>query len=299
MPSALVVRGLELLLVLAAIGGAVDVWWQTGAFERRLSAEAKRRRRLLSLSQMSPPSIETLRQAWLEEQRQSLDRMIAGRQRGAPPPGHYPSEVRAVERPGGFRWTEPLRTAQLVARPFQDSDQPFLLDLLSRPDVVRWLYEPEKTAADIARSMPARRRRIELGKPGDGLQLVLCTSSDGRPVGYVSLQWLAGPHRQGEVGFIVHPDSQGRGYATEGAALMLAIGFGAVGLHRIVGRLEARNAASARVLEHLGMRREAHLKENEWVKGEWQDEVVYALLDREWASRTPLRPNSPTELGPG
>ena len=49
-------------------------------------------------------------------------------------------------------------------------------------------------------------------------------------------------------------------------------------LHRVVGRLEARNVASARVLEKLGMRREAHLVENELVKGEWQSELVYAAL---------------------
>ena len=53
-------------------------------------------------------------------------------------------------------------------------------------------------------------------------------------------------------------------------------------MHRVVGRLEARNAASARVLERLGMRQEAHMIEHEYVKGEWQSEVVYALLDREW-----------------
>jgi len=54
------------------------------------------------------------------------------------------------------------------------------------------------------------------------------------------------------------------------------------GFHRVVGRLEARNAPSARVLEKLGMRLEAHLVENEWVKNEWQSELVYAILDREW-----------------
>ncbi|HYH88211.1 MAG TPA: GNAT family N-acetyltransferase [Solirubrobacteraceae bacterium] len=58
--------------------------------------------------------------------------------------------------------------------------------------------------------------------------------------------------------------------------------FESYGLHRVSGRLEARNVASARVLERLGMRREAHLVENEWVKGEWQSELVYALLEREW-----------------
>ena len=50
-----------------------------------------------------------------------------------------------------------------------------------------------------------------------------------------------------------------------------------------VGRTEARNVASARVLEKLGMRREAHFVENEWVKGEWQSELVYAILAEEWA----------------
>jgi RimJ/RimL family protein N-acetyltransferase len=104
-------------------------------------------------------------------------------------------------------------------------------------------------------------------------------------IGDVSL--TVGEHRQGEIGFILHPDHQGRGYATEAAEALLALAFEHYRLHRVAGRLEARNAASARVLEKLGMRREAHLIENEWVKGEWQSELVYALLAREWrAPRT-------------
>jgi len=64
--------------------------------------------------------------------------------------------------------------------------------------------------------------------------------------------------------------------------VLVEYGFSEVGLHRIIGRLEARNFASARVLEKLGMRREALLIENEFVKGEWQSEIVYAILEREW-----------------
>jgi alkylation response protein AidB-like acyl-CoA dehydrogenase len=74
-------------------------------------------------------------------------------------------------------------------------------------------------------------------------------------------------------------------YATEAAEAVVALAFGSYDLHRDYGRLEARNLASARVLEKLGMRREAHLVENEWVKGEWQSELVYALLAREWRGR--------------
>ncbi len=104
----------------------------------------------------------------------------------------------------------------------------------------------------------------------------------GELVADVVLIWVSAEHRQGEVGYIVHPDRQGRGYATEATRPLLRIAFEDLGLHRVVGRVEARNAASARVLEKLGMRREAHLVENEFVKDEWQSELVYAILDREW-----------------
>ena len=89
----------------------------------------------------------------------------------------------------------------------------------------------------------------------------------------------------GEIGFIFHPDHQGHGYATEAARALIAHAFEHYDLHRVSGRLEPRNGASARVLEKLGMRREGLLIENEWVKGEWQSEAIYALLAREWAER--------------
>ena len=82
---------------------------------------------------------------------------------------------------------------------------------------------------------------------------------------------------------MLKPEFTGHGYATEMAAEMLRIGFDELGLHRVVGRLDARNDASARVLERLGMRREALLVDNEWVKGEWTSELDYALLADEWA----------------
>jgi RimJ/RimL family protein N-acetyltransferase len=101
----------------------------------------------------------------------------------------------------------------------------------------------------------------------------------------VSLERASREHQQGEVGYVLHPDHQGHGFATEAATVMLRLGFEILGFHRIVGRLDARNEASARVLERLGMRREAHLRENEFIKGEWCDELVYAMLASEWRAR--------------
>ncbi len=67
---------------------------------------------------------------------------------------------------------------------------------------------------------------------------------------------------------------------------MLRLGFEELGLRRIVGRCDARNDSSWRLMERLGIRREAHLIENEFVKGEWTDEFDYAMLDREWRALT-------------
>jgi RimJ/RimL family protein N-acetyltransferase len=94
-------------------------------------------------------------------------------------------------------------------------------------------------------------------------------------------------HRAGEIGYLLHPDHQGRGYMTEACRPMLELGFTCFGMRRIIGRVEPRNPASWRVLERLGMRREAHFVENEWLRGEWQSELIYALLAAEWRQSQP------------
>jgi RimJ/RimL family protein N-acetyltransferase len=91
--------------------------------------------------------------------------------------------------------------------------------------------------------------------------------------------------RLAEIGFTVRPEYQGRGYATEGTRTLLDYLFQARAKHRVAARCDPRNAPSARVLERLGMRREGRLREVLRAKDEWEDELCYAILDREWAQR--------------
>ncbi|ASW54644.1 GNAT family N-acetyltransferase [Plantactinospora sp. KBS50] len=176
----------------------------------------------------------------------------------------------------------PVRTDRLDLRPFEDGDLAALHAYLSRPDVARYLYQGPADDAASRAALERKRQPTALRAAGDALNLAVVVRATGRLVGDVLLFWTNAEHRQGEIGYILHPDAGRQGYATEAARAMLRLGFDGLGLHRIVGRLDARNTASARVLERLGMRREAHLRENEYVKGEWTDEVVYALLAREW-----------------
>jgi len=56
-----------------------------------------------------------------------------------------------------------------------------------------------------------------------------------------------------------------------------------VRLHRVYARCDARNAASAKVMARLGMREEAHLHEHAFVKGRWDEELIFSILDRDWS----------------
>jgi RimJ/RimL family protein N-acetyltransferase len=179
----------------------------------------------------------------------------------------------------------PIYTERLLLRPFEDADLQAMYEMQSDEEVVRYLYFDARPLDEVRAALARKIAAVGIAGEGDGLGVAVVRLETGEVVADISLWCVSEAHQQGEIGFVVHPAHQGNGYATEAARAMLDFAFDTVKLHRMVGRTEARNIASARVLEKLGMRREAHLIENEWVKGEWQSEFVYAILAEEWASQ--------------
>lgn len=177
----------------------------------------------------------------------------------------------------------PLETERLLLRPFVDDDFEAMHAMRSSPGVVVYLYEepfsPEQTRRLLTRKMAATTWNHE----GGGFTCAVVERASGLTVGDANLEWVSERDRTAEVGFVFDPCHQGKGFATEAARALVDWAFGTAGMHRVVGRTEARNVASSRVLEKLGMRLEAHFVENEWVKNEWQSELVYAILKHEWA----------------
>jgi RimJ/RimL family protein N-acetyltransferase len=177
----------------------------------------------------------------------------------------------------------PLRTARLTLRPFEARDLDAFHAYASLPEVVRYMYwEPlDRRAAET--KLAIYRGRTRLRDEGDALTLAIELAEPAAPqvIGEVMLVWRSRVHRQGELGFACHPAYHGHGYVAEAANAMLDVAFDHLNLHRVYGRCDPRNVASNRLMTRLGMRREAHLVESEWVKGEWVDEHVYALLRHE------------------
>lgn len=168
-----------------------------------------------------------------------------------------------------------IETERLVLRVYEPTELDALHALRDHEAAVRWLYDDPATIEDSRARLARRIGLTRFALTGDGIGFAV--DRGGVVVGDASLALTSAEDRQGELGYIVHPDHQGHGYATEAAAAVLDLAFDGFGLHRVVGRTEPRNVASARVLERLGMRREGLLVENELVKGEWQSEAIYAL----------------------
>jgi RimJ/RimL family protein N-acetyltransferase len=179
----------------------------------------------------------------------------------------------------------PLTTARLILRPYVKDDLAGLHAMFGREDVCRYLrWEPMDL--DAARTLLERRvKQTRFGTPGEGLLLAVEECETGRMIGELMLQLTDEESHQGEIGWSFHPDAQGQGFASEGAREMLRLGFEDLGLHRIEAETDARNAASLRLMERLGMRREAHFVEDEFLKGEWTDTIVCAILESEWRAQ--------------
>ena len=185
-----------------------------------------------------------------------------------------------MSRPWNFH---PLRGERITLDLLRDDDLDALHAMQSDPEVCRYLlYEPrsrEKVTEVLARDAAATR----LAGKDDYIQPAI-RDEHGAFVGTMYLTLASVDDRTAEIGWILAPHAQGKGYATEAARLLLELSFGELGMHRVFAELDPRNAASVAICTRLGMRHEGHFVEHMWLKGEWTDTGHYAILEREWAA---------------
>jgi RimJ/RimL family protein N-acetyltransferase len=173
-------------------------------------------------------------------------------------------------------------TDRLVLRPFTFADVDDVWAYMRLPEVGQHMLW---AARDRAQSTEALTRMIaenSLENDGDYLTLAVTITGASTVVGHVELGLVSAEHQQGEIGYVFHPDYQGKGFATEAARAMVRLGFDELGLHRLIGRCSARNTASAKLMTRLGMRQEARFVDCRKVNGQWREELVFAILHREW-----------------
>ncbi|MEV5337560.1 GNAT family protein [Streptomyces sp. NPDC052676] len=176
---------------------------------------------------------------------------------------------------------KPVLTGErVVLRPFTADDTTTMWEIIGDPEVVRYTFEP---STDLT---PERLRAWygSRSEQPDRLDLAVTDRASGELVGEVVLHDWDPRARSCTFRTLIGPRGRGRGLGTEATRLIVGHGFGQLGLHRVQLEAYGHNHRALRVYEKVGFVVEGVRREAAFRDGAWVDEVLMALLDREWAA---------------
>ena len=165
-------------------------------------------------------------------------------------------------------------------RTVRAADAEVLYDIRQR--VARFQGRSDRSLAET-RAMYAEMEGREPGAQPGWHQFVI-EDANGRIIGDIGVNFAGPGDRQAEIGFSLHPDHWGRGFAGEALRALLDDLFRRHGLHRVIAITGAENERSRALLERLGFRHEGMTIASWWEREDkrWSDEALYALLATEW-----------------
>jgi [ribosomal protein S5]-alanine N-acetyltransferase len=198
-----------------------------------------------------------------------------------------------------------LQTPRLVLRELCPDDAAALNEIDADTRVTRFLsYEPQspdQTHAYIERAIkqqsdnprlvydfaivPQQPAHMRLDNSAEST--TSCAEPSVRPlIGRCGLGIQRPDHREAMLWYLLHPAHWGNRYALEAASALVTFAFTTLGLHRVWADCDPRNTASCSVAQRLGMTLEGRLRENWFLKGEWCNTSLYAILENEWPARS-------------
>jgi RimJ/RimL family protein N-acetyltransferase len=182
-----------------------------------------------------------------------------------------------------------LAADRLVLRRFRPADLPAFVAYRSDTEVARYQSWSAPFPLAEAENWLAEMAAVHPDTPGEWFQFAVALHGSDELIGDCGAHVRADDPRQAEIGFTFARASQGRGYATEAVRRLLDYLLVERGKHRVTASCDDRNVRSAALLRRVGMRREGLTIESVWDKGEWTNDELYAILDREWPVEGPGR----------
>ncbi len=173
-----------------------------------------------------------------------------------------------------------LHTPRLLLRPLTLADAADVQrlagarEIASTTAVIPHPYEDGMAEEWISTHAPALAE-------GRSITYAITLAETGDLCGAIGLS-LTPEHQRAELGYWVGVPYWGRGYCTEAALAVRDLGFSELGLHRVEAVHLARNPASGRVMQKIGMRHEGTLREHVLKWGVFETIECYAILRSEW-----------------
>lgn len=181
-----------------------------------------------------------------------------------------------------------ILTERLALRPLAATDADVVHAYRMDPEVSRyqnWSF----SSIDEVRAFLGRQQGMDPFALNDWFQIGITLRGTGEVVGDLGLRARENDRRQLELGITLARPFHRRGLGSEALRALLEFLFSQPDTHRIYCSVDPRNQPCVRLLEKAGFRREAHMVESLWINGEWADDVILALLQREWIAVGPTR----------
>ncbi len=177
-----------------------------------------------------------------------------------------------------------LVSERLSVRRLRRDDLATFVKYRSDPEVARYQSwnapYPQAEAERLIKDM----RRMHPDTPGEWFQFAIALRSTGELIGDCGAKPSAYDPTTTQIGYTIGRAHQRCGYGSEAVRTLLGYLFDARGMHRVTASCDGRNVASMGLLERLGMRKEGVMLQSVWAKGEWTDDVLFAMLASEWAA---------------
>ncbi len=177
----------------------------------------------------------------------------------------------------------PIVTARLEIRDFIPEDRSALHEYASDPRVTQYLWWGPFSEIETLQFLERTGRDAKM-PPRANFELAVVDREHGRVIGGCEFLSRRAIYQEYEIGYFFRPEAWGRGIATETVRALLGFGFRSIGAHRIYALVDPENTASQRLLARIGFRLEGHLRKDAFIRGEWRDSLVYAILADEWPS---------------
>jgi RimJ/RimL family protein N-acetyltransferase len=171
-------------------------------------------------------------------------------------------------------------TERLRLREFKEGDFDALREMDCKPEMYTYERELPKEADTRNALDEYIKDQQEVQRTSFRFAVTIQPADTVRGIVKFSRQWEL--IREWEVGWGIHLQEWGKGYAGEATRAVMDWAFRELKVHRIVAFCHVGNAASVRVMEKLGMHQDGRLRETRWLNGKWWDEYVYSILEREW-----------------
>ena len=180
-----------------------------------------------------------------------------------------------------------LQTERLILREWTDGDAENLYEIFRHESVVQYCpFEPYTSHEDGLKRVEGSR--IFFHEKNLGFTWGICERETGKALGDIDFTYRDRRDFRVQLGCCFAPSGWGKGFATEALAEVIRYGFEDFPLFKI-NRLEAgtdpRNTSARKLLDKLGFREEALMRQYYFEHGKFVDQHIYGLLREDWVKR--------------